>query len=184
MKTEVAVKHRQQLAGGDCCGVLPLQLLQPLDIRGRDGKRDDADRHHFQFLADLVDLPYLQRREPAYHGAAIGDAFHQAFLFQFEQRQPDIAAMGFEQVAKILLDETLTRLTPAQDDVLLDALGDGHGRRFALKRHRRRAGFDRSCDRAFAWFSGHDVPDFDAAPARRRRQKSNVPTFSILIIIS
>ncbi len=41
--------------------------------------------------------------------------------------------MGLEQVAKILLDQTLPRLTPPQDDVLLDALFDDDGWRLSRR---------------------------------------------------
>jgi hypothetical protein len=54
--------------------------------------------------------------------------------------------MGLEQVAKILLDQALPRLTPPEDDVLLDALCDDDCRRFPRERCRyltesRRSGY-------------------------------------------
>ena len=150
VKTKVAVEHRQQVACGDGRGMLALQLLQPVDIRLRDRKRDDADRHHFELLADGVDLPHLLRRQSAHHGAAVGNALHQALLLQFEQRKSHVAAMGLKQIAEILLDQALPRLAPPEHDVLLDALGDDRGGRgLARRRCRDLAGFRRTTLR---WF--------------------------------
>ena len=105
-----------------------------LDILGADRKRDDADRHHLQFFADRIDFLHLLRRQPANHRAAIGDALDQTLFFEFEQRQPHVAAMGLEQVAEILLDQPLPRLTSPQHDVLLDTLGDDDSRRLSRRR--------------------------------------------------
>ena len=56
--------------------------------------------------------------------AAIGNPLDQSLFFEFEQRQPNVAAMGLKQLAKVQLDQPLPRLASAKDDVLLDALGD------------------------------------------------------------
>src|SRR6266852_4943756 len=61
VKTEVAVKDGEQVACGNGSGMLSLQFLQPLDILSANRKRNDANRHHFQFLANRVDLLHLQR---------------------------------------------------------------------------------------------------------------------------
>ena len=109
--------------------MLPLQVLQPGDVGGGDRKRDDAHRHHLEFLAHRVDFLDLQRRQPAHHGAAIGDALDQPLLLQLEQRQPHVAAVGVEEVAKVLLDQPLARLAASEHDVFLDAAGNRHRRR-------------------------------------------------------
>jgi len=146
--------------------MLALQLLQPLDILVADRKRNDADRHHFQLFAHRVNFLHLQRGQAANQRAAIWNALHQAFLFELEQRQPHVTAMGLEQVGKILLDQPLLRLAPPQHDVLLEALGDHDGG--GLARRRCRPGFGRPGDRAFGWFSDHNFPGL--AAVRRRAQ--------------
>jgi hypothetical protein len=55
-------------------------------------------------------------------------------------------------------------LTPPEDYVLLDALGDRDGGRFS-RRCRYLTGFGRAGCREFGWFSGHHFPDLEAAPA-------------------
>jgi hypothetical protein len=89
--------------------------------------------------------------------------------------------MGLEQVTEILLDQALPRLTPAQDYVLLDALGDQDGSRFSRSRRRYLTGSWRSDRRAFGWFSDHHFPDFDDRPRPPEAAKSitSRPSFSI-----
>jgi hypothetical protein len=72
--------------------------------------------------------------------------------------------MGLEQVAKILLDQALPRLTSPQDYVLLDALCDDDCCRFARRRCRYLTGLRRSGYRVFGWFSDHKFPDLEDAP--------------------
>jgi hypothetical protein len=69
--------------------------------------------------------------------------------------------MGFEQVAQILLDQALSRLTATSYDILLDALCDHDGCGFSRRRRRNLAGFGRLGDRAFGWLSDHYFPDTD-----------------------
>ena len=69
--------------------------------------------------------------------------------------------MGLKLVAEVLLDQPLPRLTPSEDYVLLNALGDEGGCRLSWPRNRHRTGFRRSDSRAFGWFSDHHFPDFD-----------------------
>ncbi|HXN88662.1 MAG TPA: hypothetical protein VN890_04830 [Methylocella sp.] len=69
--------------------------------------------------------------------------------------------MRLEQVAEILFDQALARLTSPQDYVLLDALCDDDCGWFARSRYRNPTGFRRSDGRAFDWFSDHHLPDFD-----------------------
>jgi hypothetical protein len=71
--------------------------------------------------------------------------------------------MSLKQVTKILLDQALPRLTPPEDYVLLDALGNDERRRFSRRRYRYRTGFRRSSYRLFGRFSGHHFPDLDGA---------------------
>src|SRR5258708_6801835 len=149
-----------------------------------DRKRDDADRHHFQLFTNRVDFLHLQGRQSANQRAAIGDALHQALLFELEEGQPDVAAMGLEQVTKILLDQAFPRLTPPQYDILLDALCDDEGCRFPRGRWYL-TGSGRSGYCAFGWFSDHNSPDLEAP---RRPGAANGPTGwykpSIMKIIS
>jgi len=79
--------------------------------------------------------------------------------------------MGLEQVAEILLDQALPRLTPPQDYVLLDARCDDDGRRLACRQCRWLTGFGRSGCRLFGWFSGHHFPDLEVAPAPAAQPK-------------
>src|SRR4029077_13599711 len=100
-------------------------------------------------------------------GAAVRNASDQAFLFEFEQRQPDVPAMGLKQVAEILLHQPLPRLTPSQYYVLLDALGDDGRGGFSRARWHRQARFRRSDSRAFGRFSDHSLLDLDGMPEPR-----------------
>jgi hypothetical protein len=68
--------------------------------------------------------------------------------------------MGLEQLAEVLLDQPLPRLTPSEDYVLLDALGDKRRRRLAWARDWQLSGFRRPDGCAFRRFSGHHVPDW------------------------
>ena len=67
--------------------------------------------------------------------------------------------MSLELVAEVLLDQPLPWLTPSEDYVLLNALGDEGGCRLSWPRNRHRTGFWRSDSRPFGWFSDHHVPD-------------------------
>jgi hypothetical protein len=73
--------------------------------------------------------------------------------------------MGLKQVTKILFDQTLLRLTPPEDYVLLNALGNDERRRFSRRRYRYLTGFRRSGCRLFGRFSGHHFPDLDGVSA-------------------
>jgi hypothetical protein len=105
----------------------------------------------------------------AYQRPAIWDALYQALFFELEQSQSHITAMGLEQIAKVLLDQALPRLTSPKYDVLLDALGDDGGCRFSGRRYRQLTGFGRPRDRVFGWFSDHHCPDLKDAPPPVRR---------------
>src|SRR5260370_13369545 len=175
VKAEIAVKHAQQVTRGDGGGMLALQLLQPLDILVADGKWNDADRHHFQLFAYRVNFLHLQRGKATNQRAAIWNALHQAFLFEFEQRQPHVTAMGLEQVGKILLDQPLFRLAPPQHDVLLEAFGNHDGGGPARQRWRYRPGFGRAPDRAFGWLSYHTFPGVPGRPPPSRPPSTHLP---------
>src|SRR6185312_12833354 len=160
VKAEVTVKHREQVTGNHGRGVLPLQFLQTFDILRADRKWNDADRHHFQLFTNRIDFPHLERRQPAHHGAAVGDALDQALFLELEQRESHIAAVGLEQIAQILLDQTLPRLTSPQHDVLLDAPGDEDSRgRLARRWLGHRTGLGRWQIRPVEWLSGHSSPN-------------------------
>src|ERR1700720_3870116 len=81
--------------------------------------------------------------------------------------------MGLEQVTEILLDQALPWLTPPQDYVLLDALCDDGCGRFSRSRYRYLAGFWRSDNRTFGWFSDHISPISTIAPGRPGSQQHN-----------
>ena len=120
--------------------MLVLQRLEPDDIRLLHGKWQDAHRHHLKLRAHVVDRRHVLRREIAHDRAAVGDALDDPLLFQFEQREPDVTAMGIEVRAQILLDQPLARVAAAKHDVLLELARDQAGdRRLArLKIGRRR----------------------------------------------
>src|SRR5476649_2068141 len=60
MKTDVAVEHRQQVAGINRLAVLTLYRLEAGDIRLRHRKRQDAHRHDLKQLAYVVNLRHLR----------------------------------------------------------------------------------------------------------------------------
>ena len=106
----------------------PREHVQETSIVGaRPGRLGRAQP--FQHHAALGDGHSLLHRHGPDAGAPVRDAFHQAYLFKLEKRQPHIAAMGVELFAEILLDQALLRLTPPEHDILLDTPCDHEGRR-------------------------------------------------------
>ena len=125
VKMKIAVEHGQQIAAVDRRAVVALDAIELVDIAARNGERQDANRHDFQFLADRVDLPVTSfRREVADDRAAIWDALNDALFLELEEREPDVGAMRVELLAKILLDQPLARVTPAEHDVFFQARRD------------------------------------------------------------
>ena len=131
VKAQVTVKDGEQVTRVDRCGMPELYFLQSFDICGGDRERNDTNRHHLQLFPNGVDFPYLAGGQSAHQCTAIGNSPDQALLLEFEQRQSHVAAMGLELVTEILLDQPFARLTPSQDYVLFDALGDDGRGRFA-----------------------------------------------------
>jgi hypothetical protein len=146
----IAVEHRQKVAGIDSLAVFALHGLQPDDVGGRHRKRQNPNCHHLEFLAHAIDLAHLPRLEIAYDRAAVRDALDDAALFQLEQRQPDIAAMGVERRAQVLLDKPLARMTPAEHDVFFELPGNHVRDRFAPVRRLGRGRNPGSCRNAAA----------------------------------
>ena len=108
------------------------------DVGVRHRKRQDAHRHHLEFLAHVVDLADLARLQIAHDRAAVRDPLDDAHLFQFEQREPDVAAMGVEIRAQVLLDQPLARVPAAEHDVFLELSGRS-GRRSTARAPRPRS---------------------------------------------
>src|SRR5579872_1682400 len=171
VKTEIAVKHRQQVTRRDRLGMLPMYFIQLFKIGRCHRKRDDPDRHHLELFPHCVDFPHLFWRQPAHHGATIGNSLDQSLLLEFEEGQSHVAAMRAEEIAEILFDQPFARLTPPKDYVLLDALGDDGSSRLARPRHRHPLRFRRSDRAALGWFSGHYVSAM-TRPLRRPPRSS------------
>jgi hypothetical protein len=85
------------------------------------------------------------RGEVAHHRAAIWDALDYALFLELEKSQPNVGTVRVELLAKILLDEPLTRMAPTQHDVLFeprcDELGNGRSTRAAFCRYFTQASF-------------------------------------------
>src|SRR6202023_2714971 len=68
----------------------------------------------------------------------IRDARNNALFLELEKSQPNVGTVRIELLAKVLLDEPLTRMTPTQHDVFFeprcDELGDGRSPRAAFYR--------------------------------------------------
>src|SRR5476649_322063 len=119
MKTDVAVEHRQKVAGINRLAVLTLYRLEAGDVRLRHRKRQDAHRHDLKQLAYVVNLRHLPGCEIAHDRATVRDALDDSLLFQIKQSKPDVSAMGIEVRAQVLLDEALARVPLAEHDALL-----------------------------------------------------------------
>src|SRR5258708_20057554 len=124
MKMQIAVEHGEQIAGIDRGTMLTLKILENLETIGANRERQNADRHHLQLLAHRVDLFHVIRGEVPHHGATVRDPLDQSFLLQFEQRQPDVAAMSLEALAQILFHQPFAWIPPAQDDAFLPTVPD------------------------------------------------------------
>src|SRR5580700_1168447 len=129
VKLQVAVEDVEQITAVDRCAVLALDFIELVDVAARNGEWQNSNRHDLQFLADCVDLRDLLRGEVAHHRAAIGDALNNALFLEFEKSQPDVGTVRVELLAKVLLDEPLTRMASAQHDFFFeprcDELGKG-----------------------------------------------------------
>ena len=101
-----------------------LYRFEPGDVSVRHWKWQDAYRHDLEFLAHIVDLLNLLRLEIAHDRAAVRDSLDDPHLFQLEQCEPDVAAMGIEVRAQILLDQPLARVPPSEHDVFLELSDD------------------------------------------------------------
>ena len=113
MKIQIGVKDREHVFIVDGCAVLPLQSLELGKIAFGDWKRQNAGSHNLELFAHRVNFHDFLWREIAHDRAAIGDALHDALFLEFEQRKPDVGAMGVEAIAQILLDQALPWVTPS-----------------------------------------------------------------------
>src|SRR5580704_2556244 len=138
VKMQIAVENVEQIAAVDCRAVLALDFIELVDVGARHGKWQNSHRHDLQFFAYRVDLHDLLRGEVAHHRAAIWNALNNALFLELEKSQPNVGTVRVELLAKVLLDEPLTRVTPTQHDVFFepccDELGDGRSPRAAFCR--------------------------------------------------
>src|SRR5580704_17270047 len=139
VKMQIAVEDVEQITAVDCRAVLALDFIELVDVGARHGKWQNSHRHDLQVFAYRVDLHDLLRGEVAHHRAAIWDALTNALFLELEKSQPNVGTVRVELLAKVLLDEPLTRMTPTQHDVFFeprrDELGDGRSPRAAFYRY-------------------------------------------------
>src|SRR6202166_5045846 len=139
VKMQVAVEDVEQITAVDCRAVLALDFIELVDVAAGHGKWQNSHRHDLQFFAYRVDLHDLLWGEVAHHRAAIWDALNNALFLELEKSQPNVRSLRVELLAKVLLDEPLSAVTPSQHGVFFeprrDELGNGRSPRAAFCRY-------------------------------------------------
>src|ERR1700681_662422 len=120
VKMQVAVEDVEQITAVDCRAVFALDLIELFDVGAGAGEWQNSHCHDLQFFAYRVDLHDLLRGEVTHHRAAIWDALNNALFLELEKSQPNVGTVRVELLAKVLLDEPLTRVPPAQHNVFFE----------------------------------------------------------------